>query len=290
MELSKVEYVKCNVNGAFKSLNNEDVWQKWWPQKVGYFKKDKNAKETFYYKGFGYQITEKYYNAVGVKIISDHSIINSKIDLIKINIDSVMILWKAQINTGLNPVSRFLKYREAKEIQKNIKEILLELRLYLENKKNIYGVNFKVEMSKDSTMVLIEKTFKKYPTTSEIYQLIANLKKYIATESAKENNYPMLHVKTLNDSSFVTMVAIPVNKKLSGNGIISFSRFVPWKVLTAEVIGGNKKVDQALKQMKIFMSDYQITAMAIPFEFLITDRSNEPDSSKWITRINTPIP
>ena len=100
----------------------------------------------------------------------------------------------------------------------------------------------------------------------------------------------MLHVKTLNDSTFETMVAIPVNKKLEGNGTISFSRFVPWKVLTAEVIGGNKTVEEALKQMKVLISDYQISSMAIPFESLVTDRSQQPDTSKWVTNIYTPVP
>jgi hypothetical protein len=61
-------------------------------------------------------------------------------------------------------------------------------------------------------------------------------------------------------------------------------------VLRAEVKGGNATVEEALHQMKIFISDYQKTAMAIPFESLVTDRSKEPDTSKWITRIYTPVP
>jgi hypothetical protein len=38
------------------------------------------------------------------------------------------------------------------------------------------------------------------------------------------------------------------------------------------------------------MSDYQQTAMAIPFESLVTDRSREPDTLKWITNIYVPVP
>jgi hypothetical protein len=290
LEVSKLEYMKCNVNGAYRILSNENTWQKWWPEKDGFFKKDKSGKQSFFYRGFKYQLVEKYYNAVGVKIKSDKSTIDSKINVIKINIDSVVLMWKCEIKTGINPVSRFLKYREAKDIRQNMTVILGSLRSYLEDKKNIYGIDLQVIMSKDSTMVLITNVSKKYPTTSEIYELIGNLKKYIAEEKAKENNFPMLHVKKLPDSTFETMVAIPVNKKLPGNGTISFSRFVPWKVLRAEVKGGNATVEEALHQMKIFISDYQKTAMAIPFESLVTDRSKEPDTSKWITRIYTPVP
>jgi hypothetical protein len=138
-------------------------------------------------------------------------------------------------------------------------------------------------------MVLTTSVSKKYPTTSDVYQLVENLKKYIAAEDAKENNFPMLYVKKLPDFTFETMVAIPVNKELPGNGAISFSRFVPWKVLTAEVKGGDKTAE-TLHQMKLFMNDYQKTAMAIPFESLVTDRSKDPNTLKWITRIYTPVP
>ena len=86
------------------------------------------------------------------------------------------------------------------------------------------------------------------------------------------------------------MVAIPTNKQLKGNGKIFFSRFVPWKVLTAEVHGGSGNVEEALHQMKVYMGDYQKTAMAIPFQSLVTDRSKETDTLKWITNIYVPVP
>jgi hypothetical protein len=210
--------------------------------------------------------------------------------MIKLNIDSVVIIWNCVLPTGFNPVTRILKYNEAEHIKNNMSEILSSLRLFLDDKKNIYGINLHVIMSKDSTMVLTKRISSTYPGTKEIYDLIGSLKKYIASQKAKEENFPMLHVKKLEDATFETMVAIPVNKELPGNGQISFSRFVPWKVLTAEVTGGEKTVEEALHQMKVFISDYQKTAMAIPFQSLVTDRSKEPDTTKWITNIYTPVP
>jgi len=81
-----------------------------------------------------------------------------------------------------------------------------------------------------------------------------------------------------------------VNKELAGNGKIFFSRFVPWKVLTAEVRGGIWTVKEAMHQMDIYIADYQKTAMAIPFQSLVTNRMEEPDTLKWITGIYTPVP
>ena len=128
------------------------------------------------------------------------------------------------------------------------------------------------------------------PLKANIYNLIGNLRKYINLKDAKETNYPMLHINKINDTAFKTMVAVPVNKYLEGNGKIFNKRFVPWKVLTAEVKGGTYTVNEAIDQMAIYRSDYQIQAMALPFASLVTDRSEEPDTLQWITRIYTPIP
>jgi hypothetical protein len=272
-------------------LSNKNSWKKWWPQKASSSRtNDTSRTQSFFYKGFNYQLSQKYYNAIEVKMQTKHSTIDSRIVLIKIKTDSVILDWKCSLPTGLNPISRILKFSEAEKIRSNMTDILDNLTSFLDDQKNIYGVKFNLVMSKDSTMVLIKKISNKYPSTEDIYQLVRKLKEYIASENGKENNYPMLHVKTLKDSVYETMVAIPVNKQLPGNGIISFSRFVPWKVITAEVTGGNKTVEDALNQMKIFISDYQISPMAIPFESLVTDRSKEPDTSKWVTRIYTPVP
>jgi hypothetical protein len=290
LEISKVEYINCNVNGAFRVLSNEKTWHKWWPEDSSSNKRYNDSSRSFFYKGYNYHLSEKFYNAIAVPITQDGSTHESKIMIIKLNIDSVVVMWKCVLKTGFNPVTRILKFKEAENIKNNMSEILSSLRMFLDNKENIYGINLHVIMSKDSTMVLTKKISSTYPTTTEIYSLIGNLKKYIASQKAKENNFPMLHVKKLEDSTFETMVAIPVNKELAGNKEISFSRFVPWKVLTAEVKGGDKTVEEALRQMKVFISDYQKTAMAIPFESLVTDRSKQPDTTKWITNIYTPVP
>lgn len=290
LEISKVEYINCNVNGAFRVLGNEKTWYKWWPHDSSSDKKYDTSSHSFFYKGYNYHLSEKFYNAIEVPIAHEGSAHESKIIIIKLNIDSVVVMWKCVLKTGFNPVTRILKFKEAENIKNNMSEILSGLRMFLNNKENIYGINLHVIMSKDSTMVLTKKISSTYPTTTEIYSLIENLKKYIASQKAKENNFPMLHVKKLKDSTFETMVAIPVNKELPGNSEISFSRFVPWKVLTAEVKGGDKTVEEALHQMKLFISDYQKTAMAIPFQSLVTDRSKQPDTTKWITNIYTPVP
>jgi hypothetical protein len=286
--ISKIEYVNCNANGAFRILSDQSAWEKWWLNKDSL--KNTLVENHFFYNGYKYHLTNKFYNSVEVSIKDKNTSVMSRINIIRINPDSVILEWKCTLFASINPVARILNYRKAESIKSNMTFIFYKLRLFLENKKNIYGVNFHVSMSKDSTMVAIKRMQISYPSTSDIYNLIGSLKNYIRNEGAKENNFPMLNVRKLNDGKFETMVAIPVNKQLAGNGKIFFSRFVPWKVLGGEVKGGTYAINEALHQMEIYIADYQKTAMAIPFQSLVTNRTEEPDTLKWITRIYTPVP
>jgi hypothetical protein len=44
-----------------------------------------------------------------------------------------------------------------------------------------------------------------------------------------------------------------------------------------------------LHQIQLYIQDYHRTLMALPFQQLITDRSAEPDTTRWITDIYVPL-
>jgi hypothetical protein len=85
------------------------------------------------------------------------------------------------------------------------------------------------------------------------------------------------------------MVAIPVNKRIPETSQFLFRRMVPGNILVTEVKGGDSTIRHGIRVMENFVHDYQRTIMAIPFESLITNRMNEPDSSKWVTKIYFPV-
>jgi hypothetical protein len=288
LDISEISYVNCNLNGAFRMISEQNDWERWWPKTNS--EESDFVENRFFYNGFTYHLSQKFYNAVEISVSNQDISMESRINIIEINVDSVVLLWKGTLFTTRNPITKISRYRQAEDIKNDMRALLSQLKSFLNKKENIYGHDMFITMSKDSTMVAIKDQTTGYPSVANIYDLISNLKKYIADENATENNFPMLHIKKLGDSLFETMVAIPVNKQLPGKGPIFFSRFVPWKVLTAEVKGGTHTVDEALREMKVYMSDYHLSAMAIPFQSLITNRSEEPDTSKWITRIYTPVP
>ncbi|MEO7048757.1 MAG: hypothetical protein ABI091_25875 [Ferruginibacter sp.] len=280
--------INCNINIVTRFLMDENKWKTWWPGVVKY--DSATNKNEFDYQGYKYLVKEYKYNLINIQTVTKNFKLDGSILFVQLSADSVFLEWKYSLPIISNPIKRFLLYREAKKVHSNAMNIIKNLKTILENQVNVYGVKFHEKMSSDSTLVAIRSTTRHYPSSNDIYSLVAKLRKYINEQGAKEYNFPMLNVKKISDSTFEYMVALPVNKFLPGNGEILHKRYVPWKVLMAEVNGGSYTVENALKEMNIYMSDYQKKTMALPFQSLVTDRSKQPDTLKWITRIYTPIP
>jgi len=105
------------------------------------------------------------------------------------------------------------------------------------------------------------------------------------------DHIPMVNIMPLEDrpGTYRLMVAIPVSTAIGSKGDVSFMRLIPGRYLITDVNGGPATVDRALAALKDFIRDHQRTVMAIPFQSLITNRMQEPDSSKWVTRIYYPV-
>jgi hypothetical protein len=289
ISFSKVAIIQTKIPIANRFLLDENKWGQWFPGTLENNSTNPDGK-IYRYKSYDYSIQKKMLNAAGVSISNKQISLNSLISMISINSDSIAIEWKSEMPETANPIYKIKNYLTAKKLQNNMGAILSHLKLFLEQKDKVYGIHLHEIISKDSTLIATKCVTKTYPATADIYRLISTLKKYIISQGAKENNFPMLHVKKVNDTTFEGMLAIPVNKDLKGNDSIFNKRFVPWKVLTAEVRGGDYTVNEALHQMATYINDYRKTAMAIPFASLVTDRSQQPDTLKWITRIYTPVP
>lgn len=288
LTFSDAVFAKCNESGAARSVISENKWLQWWPEKNS-LAKPHNPLE-FSYKGNTFLIGNKSHSAVEISITNKTDTIFTKLNVFNTGNDSVLLFWQGRIHSGFNPITKLIAYQKARVIKNDMHVLLQRLSVFLKNPDNIYGFHFFVTMSKDSTLVATKMYSASYPTTEEIYSSIERLRKYISDNRTKENSYPMLNVKDLETGGYETTVALPVNKELPGRGEIFFSRFIPWKGITAEVKGGVQTVNEALRQMSYYITDHQLVQMAIPHQSLITDRLLEPDTSKWSTKIYIPIP
>jgi hypothetical protein len=245
------------IAGADRCFADTARWSKWWPESVG-----------------RYQLEALRYNDARIAIrYPDGGKISGDLRLAPWNADSILISWEGD---------RSIRGR-------GIDVILDAFRRYVENPKNIYGVEFYRTMSNDSALVTMTFYASVYPGVGEVYSRIDSLRSYIASQGAKAINQPMLNVTREKDSLYRVSVAISVDRRLAGKGRIQPKRFVPYKMLEGEVHGGASTVEKAFDQMQKFKIDYNIQIMALPFQSLITDRRQEPDTTKWVTKVCAPI-
>lgn len=277
-----VDFVARNSNAAFRSLSQEDAWLAALPsaQKIP---------GGFVYEQDTFRIHQNQFTIIPVQINNADNHIESSVNLISLEKDSTAIEWKGILHAGENPLTRVKKYRAARNLGDRMKKVLQQVTQFLEQEQNIYGLNIKYGIVQDTLLVATRFTTSNYPATNEIYQHIDQLKSYIVANGAKETNHPMLHVQRISQQQYESMVAIPTSKELKGNGTIVLKKMVSGNILEAEVKGGNQKVEAAIAQMDNYIHDHQLTSPAIPFALLVTDRMQEADSSKWVSKVYYPI-
>lgn len=277
----EIVVIKANPNAAKRLLNNERNWNNWWSKEN---KKNEQAGNKSYHYTFKGGMIQ------GIRInINNSSVgVNSLLNIIPIDRDSVAVEWEGRSAAEFNPLRRVDKYTERKKIETEVENLLQNIKAFLENKENLYPIRISQIQVKDTLLVVTKDSFKNYPTTDEVYHLIGSLQEFISKEGAIGTNYPMLHI-TSDSGYFKTMVAIPVNKVVPAKGNFLFKRMVPGKILVTEVKGGRYTTAHALKQLENYLEDNELQSPAIPFESLVTDRSKEPDTSKWVTKIYYPV-
>ncbi|GEO08412.1 hypothetical protein SAE01_09080 [Segetibacter aerophilus] len=279
--------MKANENATFRNLSDQNNWTKWWPSQI----KEDLRKGYFSFNGYNYELTKKLYNAIEVNMVMGNKAFTGDIILTPIAPDSIAVKWESTLTTGNNPLNKILSYQQAKRIKNNMRVILDSLKSFSENEQRVYACNIQRTTVKDTFLVAAKLTTTHYPSTTEIYNLVETLKKYIESRGASKTNYPMLNVTTNDSIEYTTMVAIPTNKVLPDNGNIAFKILMSDKdkTLTTEVKGGVQNIKKAYKELNMYMKDYNLSSRVIDWQSLITDRSKETDSTKWITKIYIPI-
>ncbi|MEO6637368.1 MAG: GyrI-like domain-containing protein [Ginsengibacter sp.] len=284
---SKVFILKTKTSIANRLLLNENYWYKWWPsptvdKKIGL---DKNH---FAYENYNYSLNKKMINTGEVTISGENISLKSLLSIISMNSDSIVINWNSEMPKATYPLARIKSYLKAKRIKNSMTAILENFQSFLNKTENIYGFSIGQMQVKDTLLISTRFTSAVYPSTEDVYKEINMLKKYVAQEHATETGYPMLNI--IHDSSnYRAMIAIPINSAIPVKNNYEIKRMVAGKILVAQISGGEASAKEAMKQLVYFLQDNHISSPAIPFESLVTDRSTEHDSSKWVTKIYYPI-
>jgi hypothetical protein len=273
----------CSANAVSRLVSNKSYWEKWWPNKSNATDRVFSLNDVHYQVGFS-----EYYR-VRILIINNNDTLNSVLTIFPQHADTTLFNWEYTITPTNNPIKKAQHYFLFKTIKKNNAYILNSMKRFFETQENVYGFNISIEAVTDSLLITTKRTFLNVPTVVEVDEMIQQLKKYCTQKNAAVSGYPMLYYfKT--DSGYETMVALPINKEISNSASFIFKRMLGrGNILKAVVKGGDHTINTGLVQLENYKSDYQKISPAIPFQSLITDRTKESDTLKWITNLYYPV-
>lgn len=283
IKVSAAGYLQTNSRIASNYLTDNQQWRLWWPSKKG----DGNQ---FEYNGYYFFLKNKTPYAAEIVISNKNKSIevNSVADLVIYKLDNTGFEWSCQIHSSLQPIKRIQQYMQAVQIKKCMKELMAAYNRYVSVTKNVYEFNIEKTRFKDTFMISNQIVLTHPPLTTEIYNQIDKLKTYALSNKAYAINAPMLNMET-TATGIVVKTALPINKEISSADGFQFRFMVQGNTLVANVIGGPATIDRAILQLKNYVSDNRMSSPAIPFQSLITDRTIELDSSKWITKVFLPV-
>lgn len=207
----------------------------------------------------------------------------------RLRFDSAVVTWTMPLTTGSNPVSRVRNYFAARNFKNRLRENLERLMTFTGADSLLYGMRPVIERVSDSLSISQKKVFDHYPTVTEINGMVNELSAYAAASGATVVRPAMMNVLQTDKQSFETMVALPVNKPVNNKGNFILKRMPPGRIIMVQVTGGLHTINEHLAQLELYKTDNELTAPAIPYQSMVTNRAAEPDTLKWVTRLYYPV-
>lgn len=288
INVTKIAAVNVTFPAGTRFFMNSEKWKEWWPASDS--GNTVISKEVgFFHHQAHHTIGKELFNGHAINTTFKGSTLKGEVIYAQLGADSVAFFWKYKYNCSYNPIQRIQEYFMLKDLKENTAEILTALKNFLEKEENVYGMKIQHSLVVDTILISTKIIFSSSPNIDQVYKMIDQLKAYTKEQNAKETGYPMVNVTVLDKTHFQTMVALPVDKKLTETTIFSWKKMVAGKILIGEVKGGDARTKNAFEEMHNYVIDHQITSPAIPFISLVTNRKQESDSSKWISRIYYPV-
>jgi uncharacterized protein YndB with AHSA1/START domain len=279
VSLSQDIAIKAPSGAVLRALTEKEKWQRWWPV-------DNTALK---YHAENFNPGSETTNSMLVDIQAGDTAVQGLLMTISVTNDSTIVSWEATLPAGANPFQRISTWMEARKLKRQLAAALTRLKAFSEDPRNVYGIAVKEVKVTTPYLVALKGESTLPLSTQEVYARIDELRTYIHSKGARETAPPMLNIQTEDSTLYQFMVALPVDRLLPGKGPIEQKRMVMGKLLEAEVRGGDSTVQRGMAALENYRRDYRRASPAIPYASLVTDRTKEPDTAKWITQLYCPV-
>lgn len=266
---------------AFRIFGNYKNTE-WWPG-------TKNGDSTFLFNNQVFHLKSYLVNTINLH--TEYNTINIDFGIVILLANSTQTQLNNVVTYQLsaNPLLRVWQYFQLNRTKKTLDHLFESCTSYFANPEKVYGLKIEQQKVKDSALISVADAFDHYPSTTDIYKQIDEIKNYIKLKNGKEVNYPFLNIRKLDSLHWESMVAIATEKELPATARFKVKKMVLGNILFAIAKGGLSAIQKSEKQLFYYVSDYHKVSPAIPFQSLITNRSAEPDTNKWQTGLYYPV-
>jgi len=282
--VSNVRYINAYQNTAIKFINDSAMFNTWWRSVA--VKEDTN----YTYNGYAYHIKSTLSNLADIKIEPATDNLNSALVCLNIYLDSSALQWSTELDASVNPLQRIMQYNKARKLKENMGGLLDKLKAFLDKPEHVYGINVREVKLKDSVLIASQINTTAYPSVADVYKTVNKLKAYAASQQAAATNAPMMNVVQEGEKNYKVMVGLPVSGHINQTPDIIIKR-MPYggSMFTSTVNGGYYSIQQGLQKLTEYYLDTKRASPAKPYQLMVTDRQQEADTTKWVTKLYYPI-
>jgi uncharacterized protein YndB with AHSA1/START domain len=277
---------RANPDAVFRQMLKDTIWHRWWPGTMTIKNKNVVLGEAGYemilqkpmFHSFEY-LFEKQNFRVPINIS-----IESKSDA------DVIVRCRATVVLPKGLINRVKFLLHASNAQHILRKMMNRMPRVLGSIKGLYEFDIKESSVEFEFVATQSKTLKQRPTVADVYKMVREIEDYIAENHSTPTGQPMQFVQPIGRYEYFLQVALPVNKSYpSKNNIHCKWLLKGGQILTATVNGGPAKIEHALRQMENYIQDFRHSKVAIPYEYLVTNRVEQPDTSQWKTVVYYPV-
>lgn len=205
--------------------------------------------------------------------------------------DSALLLWNTQAN--VDSIFGFpLGLGARRKLVKDMQALVAVLQSYTANPVHVYGFEPRMEKVQDTVFLSTTAWHAQYPGVADIYALVGQLEAYAQRQGVATPRMPIYNVQQEEGSGprrYRLMVALPIERVVRGTASIEIKRMILGNLLTATIEGQPSRLPALFEVFEAYRREHGFTSPAIPFMELTTDRRQQPDSSRWITRFCYPV-
>lgn len=255
---------------------------RWWPGRV-------ESDSVFSFQSQSFKVNDFRMNTIGLSSNFSGIVAQYRFSLTQVSLKQTKVTEEILLNLSNNPFTRIqqlFNLRAAKSFMNQLSDSITD---FFSKEEKIYGMKIERQKVQDSVLISTKQNFNHYPTTEDIYTLVNPLKAYIKQQGVTERNFPFLNIRQVDSANYEAMVAIATPYSLPETPTFKIKKMVLGNILFGKIKGGLHSIQQAEKQMEYFVFDNKKSSPAIPYQALITDRSQVKDTAAWETGFYYPV-